>query len=221
MTDPEPKPLQDATPVAALPPERLRWHCDPGRLGFASTAELEPLNEIVGQDRALRAIQLGLEIAAPGYNIFVTGFVGTGRNTTIQRLLRAIEPSGQPTPSDWVYVHNFKDPDCPVAIALPPGAGVRLQKAMEEVGSGLQQGISAALDSEAFVARRTALQNEAQRREREVLEQIESAARQAGFALLSLPLGPVMRTELVPVIDGKPVGFGDLELMVQAKRFLA
>ena len=213
--------LQTAAPPPELPPEKLRWRCDASSLGFASTAEIEPLREIVGQDRALRAIRLGLEIDAPGYNIFVTGFVGTGRNTTIQRLLQAIEPAGQPTPPDWIYVHNFSDPDCPVAIALPAGQGGSFQKEMEALVANLKQGIPAAVESETFLTRRSALQNEAQRREREILEKLESEARQAGFALVSLPLGPMVRTELVPVVHGKPVGFGDLELLVQSKRFLA
>jgi hypothetical protein len=90
--------LVKAKGPTALPPEELRWTCDPASLPFASTAELQPNREIIGQARALEAIALGLEMEAPGYNVFLTGFVGTGRNTTIRSVLERLDRTAAPPP---------------------------------------------------------------------------------------------------------------------------
>ena len=70
-----------------VPAERLRWRCTPHDLGVKSIEQVQPSSEIIGQDRALRALRVGLEMVQYGYNVFVTGSAGTGRTTTIKRLL--------------------------------------------------------------------------------------------------------------------------------------
>src|SRR5437899_12942791 len=99
-------------PPGPLRPEALRRRCDPEQFPVRTTAEIEGTDRIIGQDRALRAIRLGLDIPSDGYNIFVAGHVGTGRNTTINRFLEKIERDAPPPP-DLAYVNNFKDPDRP------------------------------------------------------------------------------------------------------------
>ncbi len=106
--------------VVPLSPERLRWRCDPARFDFTSTAEVEPIHGVVGQDAAVEALRFGLESTAHGQNIFVHGLTGTGRMVLIQRLVEEIRPSC-PLAPDHVYVHNFDDPGRPRHIALPRG----------------------------------------------------------------------------------------------------
>src|SRR5262245_28172728 len=121
-------------------PERLRWRCTPKMLGIKTTQEAEPAKEIIGQDRALRALRVGLEMEQHGYNIFVTGGSGTGRTTTIRRLLREFE--GRPCKlTDKCYVHNFRDPDAPKLITLPTGQGVAFKKDMENLVQELLKAI--------------------------------------------------------------------------------
>src|SRR5690606_976595 len=108
--------------VAPLPPEALYTRCEAGCLGFATTDDLADLHEVVGQDRALEAIRFGAAIAQEGYNLFVLGPPGTGRHTTVERILRA-KAAGEPVPPDWVYLNNFVTPHQPTALALPPGEG--------------------------------------------------------------------------------------------------
>ena len=74
-------------------PRDLRWNCDPGGLGFETTASLESKRNIIGQDRALDAIRLGLTLPSPGYNIFISGLTGVGKLTAIRSELEATLPA--------------------------------------------------------------------------------------------------------------------------------
>src|SRR3970040_226423 len=101
-------------------PDQLRWRCDPAAFDFETTAHLKPLEGIIAQERALRALELGVELYGPGYNIFVCGLSGTGRATTIQQMLKSIRPVCPPAP-DRCYVHNFQHSDQPRLLTLPRG----------------------------------------------------------------------------------------------------
>ena len=98
-----------------LAPADLAPQIDSSQLGFRTTDELEPLDAVVGQDRALRALELGLSIRQRGYNVFASGISGTGKKELIRRLLEG-RARCEPTPDDWVYVHNFDEPDRPLAL---------------------------------------------------------------------------------------------------------
>ena len=106
----------------ALSPDDLRRRCDPDSLGFTTTAELEPLERLIGQDRAIEAIGLAAGIRSSRFNLFVHGPEGTGRHTAVLSILHA-EAATRPAPPDWVYVHNFDMPAKPRALSLPRGMG--------------------------------------------------------------------------------------------------
>ena len=108
----------------SLTADQLRWQCDPKTLRSlaAFKAKLPARREIIGQERALRALRVGLDMGHPGFNIFVTGFSGTGRTTTIKRMLQEFEGK-KAALRDHCYVHSFKNPDMPVALSLPAGQG--------------------------------------------------------------------------------------------------
>src|SRR5581483_1669552 len=137
-------------------PEELDIAVDPATLGFETTAELKPLDKIVGQDRALRAMSFGLTVRHRGYNIFVSGLSGTGRKQLIQRLLEE-RAAQEATPADWVFVHNFEQPDRPRAMQLATGQGQRLRAAMEEVIDRLRHDLPAALKAKDFDSERERL----------------------------------------------------------------
>src|SRR5512136_2217110 len=103
---------------------QLRRRFDPSRFNFKSTADAPDLEGIIGQGRAARAIEFGLEIPYPGYNVFATGPTGAGKTSIITRYLQD-KAAVRPVPPDWGYAHNFADPDRPVALRLPPGGGVK------------------------------------------------------------------------------------------------
>jgi hypothetical protein len=90
-------------------PDELSLRLDPAELGFQTTAEVPPLDTLLGQDRALAALELGLSIRKKGYNIYVSGMMGSGRKQLVQQLLKE-RASNEPTPPNWVYLHNFQEP---------------------------------------------------------------------------------------------------------------
>src|SRR5437868_11643221 len=109
-----------------LAPSRLRRVCDPKALAFTTTADLKPFDGLVGQDRALEALDLGARIDKPGFNVFVLGERGTARHGTVRTLIEKYAER-MPAPRDWVYVANFTEPDEPRAIALPHGRAMKLK----------------------------------------------------------------------------------------------
>ena len=92
--------------ASSLPPEKLRWHCDPARIPFETTAEVEPTVNDMGQDRAMRALRMGVELKASGYNLFVCGLSGTSRGGMVTRMVEGLNPRREPAP-DRCYVTNW------------------------------------------------------------------------------------------------------------------
>ncbi len=163
-----------------------------------STAELEPLAEIIGQERAVRALQFGLRIRDKGFNVFVSGVPGTGRKTAIESYIKQLAKDA-PTPSDWCYVYNFKDNSRPTAIRLLPGRGVFFKKEMEAFVSGLAKNLQDAFESTEYANRRmqTLKSNEDERQA--FTAKMTKMIQDAGFQLVQSPVG----LALVPVIDGQ------------------
>ena len=134
-------------PARLLTAKQIRRTCPPSRFKFKSTAELPLSSEIFGQPRATRAIDFGINIDGPGFNIFVLGPGGSGRATTIERFLADRAARGK-VPDDWVYVHNFVNPFRPRAMRLPPGRAVALRQDMLSLIAQLQVDVPRAFESE-------------------------------------------------------------------------
>jgi len=183
-----------------LPPEQLRRSCDPQQFSFETTAELPLIPDIIGQPRATRAIEFGLDMEGPGYNIFVLGPGGTGRTTTIQRFL-AQRAAQEPTPDDWVYVHNFSQPRSPRAIRLPPGLGARFRDDMAALVAQLRQTIPRAFESETYQEARRQIEQRFQEAQETLLRELDAQARQRSFAVVRAPSG----LAIVPLKDGRPL----------------
>jgi len=146
----------DGSPAAdrwKLRPDELEPAIDPAKLGFRTTDELEPLDQVIGQERALRALEFGVGVRHRGYNVYVSGMTGTGRKQLVQRLLEA-QASKEAAPDDWVYVHNFDEANSPVALRLASGHGVPLRDALEQIIDRLRQDLPAALKAKDFDAER-------------------------------------------------------------------
>jgi len=129
-------------PPPALPADKLAHRCDAAQFRFATTAELVDLEQIFGQDRAAGAVEFGIGIERPGYNLFVMGPAGSGKHTLVKQYLaeRVREAAKS---SDWVYVNNFKRPHQPMAIGLPPGRGMALREDMRHLVEELRSTIPA------------------------------------------------------------------------------
>src|ERR1700741_1538815 len=119
--------------------DKLTWNCDLAFLPFTCTAEMTPLEDFIGQDRAIRAIEFGLGVNKPGFNIFVAGLSGTGKTSIIKAFLQKVtrqeifRKENSPAPEDWCYIYNFNDPDRPQALKIRRGWAKILKSDMEHL----------------------------------------------------------------------------------------
>ncbi|HEY6871169.1 MAG TPA: ATP-binding protein [Geobacteraceae bacterium] len=181
-----------------VPVEKLRWECDPAQFDFATTEELPQLDGAIGQERALRSIEFGLGIPENGFNLYLSGEIGTGRASTIRKLLEK-RVKGEPPPLDWCYVYNFKAPDNPVCLSLPAGRGSELAKDMGELLDAVRADIPKALDSKEYETNKAATVEEYQEKNGELFGKLEQEAGERGFALQRTVSGLVM----VPQKEGR------------------
>ena len=188
-----------------VPVANLRWTCSESDLEFNCTDVVPPLEEFIGQERALKAIEFGLSVDTTGYNIFVTGLTGTGKMSAIRAHLQKLVSSEREDiklaqPEDWCYVYNFADPDRPQIINLPKGMGKVLRSRVEDLLVRLKAEISKAFSSEEYEAHKKQLVEEGQHAQRQILQQLEKEAADEGFLLQISQMGVL----LVPLVDGKP-----------------
>jgi len=203
---------------AEVPVEKLRWRCPPESLPFENTKEVPVCQEIIGQERALKAIRLGLEMESLGYNIFVVGLVGTGRNTTIKCLLEEIDKAGK-IPDDISYVNNFKDPDQPRCICLPAGRGKVFKKDMEDLMESLKKNVPLIFESEEYQKQRRGLVEKHRDREKGIVKEFEGRAKKEGFAVVQVQVGPFTRPDIAPLVAGNAVPLDQVENLVDQGQF--
>jgi lon-related putative ATP-dependent protease len=201
-----------------LTPDELRWRLDPATLGFATTDDLQPLDDIIGQDRAVDAFKFGMGMDRAGYNIFVTGPAGHGRMATVKKLLREL-PSRDGVPEDLCYVNNFKDQDAPILLRFKAGGGREFRKDMREFLDNLKREVPLLFESEEYVTRKREIMESHEKKVREFFKSLEDKVKDTGLALVSMQIGPVQRPDLVPIVDGNPVRMVDLEDLVDKGRF--
>ena len=182
-----------------LPLEQLRKKTDPRSLGFETTEDIPPLEEFIGQKRAVSAISFGLEVESKGYNIFVLGNPGSGRTTySLERLRTAAKK--RPAPDDWVYVYNFDDPGQPLAISLPAGKGKEMGSAFDDLVEELKVTISKAFEKSQYEDAKATLVKEFQEEVNLLMEGVKAWAAEKDFALKRTPQGFVN----IPLTEVKP-----------------
>jgi lon-related putative ATP-dependent protease len=200
-----------------LKAEEVRKVCDPNSLGFESTEKLKPVQTIIGQSRALQAIQFGLGIQNYGFNIYAAGLPGTGKRTAIVAFLERIAKDKE-VPPDWCYVHNFQDPYRPKALRLKAGMGIQFQKDMKRFIENAQTEMRKAFESEDYTRRRDAIVHSFNEKREKLFNQLNLMAHDKGFAIQMSPMGLL----LIPIIDGKPLSEQEmLALVPQQKEELA
>lgn len=168
----------------------LRKICSPENFSFKTTEELEPLTDIIGQDRALKAIELGLGVKDEEnrYNIYVAGQPGTGKTSAVNKFLKKISKTEE-KPPDIVYVHNFDDPDRPQYLKMEPGKGCEFRDDMDELVEHLEDGISDKLESGEYKNRKEAIDNKFNQKKKQLFEKLEEEASDRGFVLQRTPFG--------------------------------
>jgi lon-related putative ATP-dependent protease len=186
--------------IEPLPPEKLRKICEPKLLGCGSSDEMYLLETIIGQERAVRALQFGLGIKNSGFNIYVAGPPGTGRTTAVEQFLAAVARD-KPAPADWGYVNNFADSYRPNALSLPAGRAKILRADMKRLLEEAQQEIRRVFTSEEYAARRNETNNLFQHRRETIFNNLNRRAEEAGFLIQVSPVGLMT----IPLLKGRPI----------------
>ncbi len=199
--------------VKPIPAESLCWKCDTESFSFKTTDDLPSLSEIIGQDRALRAIEFGLGVRNNNYNIFVLGESGTGKSTTIKDII-AEKAKGEPVPDDWCYVYNFGDPDTPRALSLPPGRGSEFAADMEDLVGSLRRDIPKVFESKDYEKHRDEIFEGQQERTKAVFFRLEQLAGEKGFILKKTVSG----LAVVPAKAGKAMSQDEFDALPQSKK---
>ena len=189
-----------------LQPNTLSHPCDPQHLGFATTADLPDLQDVIGQPRAFRALELGSEVRSIGYNVFVLGIPDSGRSTLTREYLNR-KAAREPTPDDWVYVNNFADPRRPIALSLPAGRAAEFRKDMMALVEDCRQNIPRAFASEEYKHEHDQLIDRHKQAIDQAFKELETQANQYGFVLLKTPYGLF----LGPAVDGKLISPEDFD----------
>ncbi len=175
-------------PIAPLPPDELRGRgLDPG-LAFETTAELEDLDEPLGQARATEALRLAISLRSGGYNAYVMGPPGAGKHALVMRMLARAGNEAE-TPSDWCYLNNFAEPRRPRVLEVPAGRASALRLDMEHLVEELRVAIPAAFESVDYRTRVQLFEKELEETRERAIEEVRQAAEQKGVALLRTPMG--------------------------------
>jgi len=196
-----------------LTAKELTWECPHEWIPWKTSAEIEPADTIVGQERAVDAISFGLAMGGIGFNVFVTGLAGTGRLTTIKQYLEPLA-GADPTPDDVCFVYNFRTPEEPHHLCLNAGAGQRLRDGMQELIQDLAENLPNLLKSKEFRQQVERAVADLKGRERELVEGFDGEVKAAGFALVQIQAGPMTRPEVLPIVGETPVPVDKLASLV-------
>ena len=201
-----------------LNPALLYKSCPVDSFKFENTDELDDIDIIIGQERAIESIHFGIRVDGAGYNIFASGLTGTGRTTTVKRLLEGMGSAAE-APDDVCYVNNFKNPEQPLVIHLPAGKGRELRKDMKLLVKNLVSGIPALLESDEYQKAINRIVEPFNTRRTKIINDFEKKLMKKGFKLMQIQLGPLTKMDIVPNVEEQPIQIEQLQTMVQENKF--
>jgi len=178
----------------------LRYFCDPKIFKFNSTADIDPLDEVIGQKRAVQAIEFGLNMKNPEYNIFVTGIEGTGKSTITTDITRK-HAGTLPTPQDCCMVNNFQDPYRPKPLVIPAGKGSILSRQMDRLIQSLKNKLPKAFEDMSYQKKIGIVQDTYQKKETEHFLKLDQTAKKINLTIKKTDSG----LQTIPLKNGKPL----------------
>ena len=204
-----------ANPLRSLrvPIKQLRRACDVRQLRFKTTADLTPLDGTVGQERAVSAMDFGLNIEADGFNLYVSGQPGSGRSTELNAQLARIAAQ-RSTPRDWCYVFNFHEPARPRALSLPADRGQQLSHDVADLVASVRAEIPRAFESDEYAQRRDQVSREVQLQREQFFEALEKEARERALAVNVTPMG----ISTIPMLEGKAITKEQYDLLTDEQK---
>ncbi|HLZ36043.1 MAG TPA: ATP-binding protein [Nitrospira sp.] len=196
-----------------VPVSMLSAVVDPLRLGFDDTSELEPLTETIGQERAVEALEFGLQMKSQGFNIYVSGPVGTGKATLVRQMVKQLAQSA-PAPSDWCYVNNFQDHSRPACLSFPAGQGCSFKREMAAFIESLRLDIPSAFESKKYLDAKAKLHEETESKKKALFLGLKELSEKRGFGFEETPVG----FGLVPLKEGRPMTDEAMEAMTDEEQ---
>lgn len=181
-------------------PEALIMEYTPEQMPFKDTSELSPLDQVIGQRRAVEAISFGLNMKGCEYNIFVTGLEGTGKTTILQRILNDHAAQFN-TPPDLCMVNNFEDPYCPIVMEIPPGTALQFRRNMKRFIQSLRVKIPLLFESDIFREKQKLIEQDHIKAQDQVFEKVDALASSLSLDIVKIQDG----YEIVPVEGGKQI----------------
>ena len=178
----------------------LRSICDPKMFTFKTTAEVDPLDNVIGQKRAVQAIEFGLNMKSPGYNMFVTGIEGTGKSTIIRDIVTQHAKS-LPSPVDWCMVNNFKDEYHPKAVSVLKGKATRFSKTMNKLIDDLKKELPKAFEHESYQQRQSEIQKKYTDQQKDIIKKLEASASQHNIQINRTKAG----YQTIPIVEEKAI----------------
>ncbi len=210
--------LHRAPKYKQLTTEQLKWTCDTGCFKFDTTDSITPIEGIVGQKRAIDALKLGINIDGPGYNIFITGLSGTGKQTSIKKMLKEFLTQKSAKLYDYLYVNNFRDNDHPTLLVLPAGQGRMFKNDMKSSIKLLHENIPQILEREPFISERKKLVKEYTKSQQSLMGNFEKKLKKDNLTLGQIKTEEVTRPEIFAIIDNQPVYVQQLDELVNEKK---
>lgn len=198
--------------------DKLRWQCDSKAFGCVTTEDANPLDGILGQKRALTAIEHGLQIKSPGYNIYVSGVSGSGKTSTVKAMLRSLTKRKRDL-NDIIYVNNFRDQRKPHCIKMPAGQAKIFSKEMRDLMDTLQSVIPNLFDHDEYKESRNNIVEKHRETQKSIFRDLEVQIKKDNFTMVHVQMGPYTRPMILPLIEDQPVQFDQLESLASNGNF--
>lgn len=176
----------------------LKKYCNPEKLPFETTEELEPISTGIGQERAIKALEFGLNVDVKGYNLYLEGPSGVGKTMYTKRYLDTISKKKK-TPPDWCYIYNFSNPNEPIAVSLPAGQGKEFKETMDTFIKDIKNDINSTFSNEDFEIEKNSIRQQYEQKRTILLEKLNKESEKYGFEVKSAENGIYMK----PIVDGK------------------
>lgn len=196
-----------------LPVTMLAPQMDPDQLGFDDTSTLAPIDETIGQERAVEALEFGLRMPSSGFNIYASGPVGTGKGTLVRDMVTKLARGG-PTPPDWCYVNNFQDQSRPRCLSFPPGQGRAFQRAMAALIQSLRRDIPTHFETAKYLEAKAKIAGETEGKKKALFKELTELAQERGFGFEEAPSG----FTLVPLRKGRSMTEEEVDGLPAAER---
>ena len=176
----------------------LKKYCNPEKLPFETTAELEPISTGIGQERGIKALEFGLNVDIKGYNLYLEGPSGVGKTMYTKKYLDTISKKKK-TPPDWCYIYNFSNPNEPIAVSLPAGHGKEFKETMDQFIKDIKNDINSTFSNEDFEKEKNSIRQQFEQKRTNLLEKLNKESAKYGFEVKTAQNGIYM----MPVVNGK------------------